>query len=127
MGYRSKAGPKPLSDQQSNASSGWALDDDSDNDFCAEKHGAGLRSVLRRKVPGGSVYRYGQLSGDLYLDLKLYNVADIASIASKGRWEKALVNLKIQVDSNSPEVSHIKNVLKICKEHFTEEGTFYRE
>lgn len=121
MVYRSK-----LSDQQSSGSSGFALDSDSDF-FCAEKHSAGPRSVLTRQVPGGKVCRYGQLSGELFVDLKLYNVADIASITSKDRWEKALVCLKIQVDPNSPEVSYIKKVLKICKEHFTDEGTFYRE
>lgn len=125
MVYRSK--DSSLLDQQSYVSSGWALDDDSEDNFCIEKHSAGLWSLLKRQVPGGKVCRYGQLSGDLYIDLKLYNVADIASIALKDRWEKALINLKIQVDSNSPEVSHIKQVLKICKEHFTEEGKFYRE
>lgn len=125
MVYRSQ--DLSLPDQQSNVSSGWAFDNESDDNFCAEKQAAGLRSVLQRRVPGGKVCRYGQLSGDLFVDLKLYNVADISSIAPINRWEKALVSLKIQVDSNSPEVSYIKNALKICKKHFTEEGTFYHE
>jgi hypothetical protein len=73
------------------------------------------------------VRRTSQLSGDLFLELKLYNVNDIKSVPPKDRWEKALVNLKIQLDSNSPGVFNINKALKLCNEHFTEEGVFYRD
>lgn len=116
----------------SDSASGWIIDSDSEDETFRQRAehksgAAGLQSTLIRSVPGGKVRRVSQLPGDLFLELKLYNVADIKTIAAKDRWEKALVNLKIQVDSNSPEVSIINKALKLCREHFIEEGVFCRD
>lgn len=68
--------------------------------------------------------RTASLTGDLFIELKLYNVTDIQSVPSLARWEKALVNFKCRVDSNSDIVDGINKILKLCKDDFTEEGTF---
>lgn len=84
-----------------------------------------LTSVLIRRVPGGSVRRTASFTGDLFIDLKLYNIEDIQSVPSEARWQKALINLKYRVDSNSDIVDGINKILKVCKDGFTEEGTFF--
>lgn len=84
-----------------------------------------LTSVLIRRVPGGFVRRTAALTGDLFIDLKLYNVGDIQSVPPKDRWEKALVNFKYRVESNSVIVDGINKILRRCKDDFTEEGTFF--
>ncbi|XP_047997338.1 uncharacterized protein LOC125234959 [Leguminivora glycinivorella] len=84
-----------------------------------------LSSVLIRRVPGGYVRRTASLTGDLFIDLKLYNVVDIQNVPSEARWEKALVNFKYRVDSVSDIVDGINKILKRCKDDFTDEGTFF--
>ncbi|XP_047983972.1 uncharacterized protein LOC125224598 [Leguminivora glycinivorella] len=84
-----------------------------------------LSSVLIRRVPGGYVRRTASLTGDLFIDLKLYNVVDIQNVPSEARWEKALVNFKYRVDSVSDIVDRINKILKRCKDDFTDEGTFF--
>ncbi|XP_073950571.1 uncharacterized protein isoform X2 [Choristoneura fumiferana] len=124
---RSRKLTQASKDDPSNGSSGWVICSDSeDESFCAEQKSV-LQSTLIRQVPGGKVRRTSQLSGDLFVELKLYNVADIKSIDPKDRWEKALVNLKIQIDSNSPVVSNINETLKLCREYFIKDGVFYRD
>jgi hypothetical protein len=81
--------------------------------------------MLTRRVPGGYVRRTASLPGDLFIDLKLYNAVDIESVPSQDRWEKALVSFKYRVDSNSNVVNGINKILKLCKDDFTEEGTFF--
>ncbi|XP_047984046.1 uncharacterized protein LOC125224661 [Leguminivora glycinivorella] len=84
-----------------------------------------LSSVLIRRVPGGYVRRTASLTGDLFIDLKLYNVVDIQNVPSEARWEKALVNFKYRVDSVSDIVDGINKILNRCKDDFTDEGTFF--
>lgn len=86
-----------------------------------------LSSVLTRRVPGGRVRRIASLTGDMFLELKLYNVDDIKNVSALDRWEKALISLKFQVDSDSPILDNVNKVLKRCKEEFSAEGTFYAD
>lgn len=109
--------------------SGWKLDYDSDLDVKSQQRNpqGPLTSVLTRRVPDGKVRRSALLSGDLFIELKVYNVDDIKTIAPLDRWEKALVNLKLQVDSDSHEIKEITKLLKKCKERFVGDAVFYAE
>lgn len=107
---------------------GWFSNWGDEEDVEAQRRAStanALTSVLTRRVPGGYVRRAASLPGDLFIELKLFNVDDIQNVSSQTRWEKALINFKYRVDSNSAVVDGINKILKLCKEDFTEEATFF--
>lgn len=103
--------------------SGWGLESDSDEEVAVKKAPA-LQSVLTRRVADGILRRTGNFEGDTFIDLKIYNVKDIINIDPKDRWEKAVVSLKFQAHSDSPELGPLKTVLQYCKGQFRE-GRFF--
>lgn len=102
-----------------------AFDSESEDEtICKE---AQLKSSYSKRVADGVVRRSIQLEGDLYLDLKLYQVADIKKIDPRKRYEKAVLALKFQADFDSPELGVLRQLLKSCKRSFTEEGVFFAD
>lgn len=107
---------------------GWQFDSESEDEVQARQRSSKpklLQSVLTRRVADGSVRRTEQRDGDVFIDLKIYNVRDILSLDPKDRWEQAVVSLKYQADFDAPELAQLKDVVKKCKENFTEEGKFF--
>lgn len=124
---QSKTAPKRKPRQPRSAKSGWSLFSDSEDEV-EHPHRTTesvLPSVLTRRVPDGTVRRTAQLHGDLYIELKLYNTKDIKNVDPLKRWEKALVNLKFQTNNNSSETESITKFIKLCREHFPTDGTFF--
>lgn len=102
-----------------------ALDSESEDDvICKEPQ---LRSSYSKRVADGVVRRSVQLEGDLYLDLKLYQVADIKDVDPRKRYEKAVLALKYQANFDSPQLGLLRQLLKHCKSSFTEEGFFFAD
>lgn len=121
---------KPKAPAANAVASAWSvLTSDSEEEGAIRRaaNSTPLTSVLTRRVPDGVVRRLQNLRGDHFIELKLYKVEDINKVAPLDRWEKAIVNLKLQIDGNAAEVTLINKFLKLCKERFTAEGTFYSD
>lgn len=102
-----------------------ALDSESEDEVICKT--PELRSSYSKRVADGVVRRSIKLEGDLYLDLKLYQVADIKDVEPRKRYEKAVLALKYQADFNSPQLGLLRQLLKRCKTSFTEEGFFFAD
>lgn len=105
---------------------GWSLDLDSDDERRPSSR-SHLVSSLTRRVADGVLRRTIDLKGDSYVELKVYNIKDIEGVDPKNRWERAVVALKYQGDSDSPEFEALKKVVQLCKTKFTAEGTFFAD
>lgn len=78
-------------------------------------------------MPDGVLRRTARLSGSLLVEIRLYDAEQVRGLEGLERCEKALVWLKLQGDSNTPEFVGIKKVINQAKARFTEEGTFYAD
>lgn len=105
-------------------SSGWELSD-SEDEATPPKKAPLLQSALTRRVAGGVLRRCANLEGDVFVEVKIYNTNEILNVPPANRWEKAVVSLKYQGESDSPELAPLKTVLKLCRNRFTQEGTFF--
>lgn len=83
-----------------------------------------LKSVLWRRVAGGLLKRSEDLEGNLFVELRVYNKADIINVKAHQRYWKAAVNLRYQVDDSAPELDALHTFIKLAKAKFTHEGTF---
>lgn len=129
---RKQPAPKTTSSKKDRAAiavkTGWELDSESDDDNATKKHAPpALLSALTRRVVDGVVRRTTNLNGDVFVDLKIYNTRDIVNVEPKDRWERALVSLKYQGEADSPELAHLKKVVKLCKGKFKNEGIFFAD
>lgn len=115
----SKPGPSKLSI--------GSLFGDEDRDLIAEAKSRGLPSVLWRRVPGGLIKRCEDLDGGLFVELRVYNKADIVNVEPRHRYWKAAVNLRYLVDEGEPDVDLLYKFIKVAKAKFTGEGTFTAE
>lgn len=86
-----------------------------------------VSAVYSRRVANGTLRRTAYLDGDLVAEVRLYNEADIRGLEGLERCEKSVVWLRYQGDSSSPEFAALKQFIRMTKEKFTEEGTFYQE
>lgn len=109
--------------------SGWELDSESDeNDNVTRKPATPtLQSVLTRRVADGVLRRTANLTGDVFIEIKVYNSNDILTVPPKDRWERALISLKYQGKSDCLELNQLKQVLNLCKRQFKNEGTFFAD
>lgn len=111
----------------SNASE-WLFDSDSDSEVSRRPHtSAKTTSILTRRVPGGVTRRTAQLDGDLLVELRLYNEKEVQNLSGLDRCERAIVWVRLQGESQSPEFHALKKFIKLTKTKFTEEGTFYKD
>ncbi|XP_063830909.1 uncharacterized protein LOC135080155 [Ostrinia nubilalis] len=107
---------------------GWELELDDEEDVEASRARAApgrLQSVLTRRVADGNLRSTASLPGDLFVELRLYNAKDIRSVAPKDRWEKSVLALKYQTDSDAEEVNLLRQFIKRARAEFVEEGTFF--
>lgn len=107
---------------------GWRMidSDSEDEQTCRTRVGV-LRSSYSKRVADGVVRRSAQLSGDLYIDLRVYQVDDIKSVDLKKRYEKAALHLNYQTEHDAPEVDILTKFLKRCKTQFREDGWFFAD
>lgn len=118
----------PTAPAAAKKSGGWHLDSDSDDEAAARPRATEdnrLQSVLSRRVADGVLRRAAYLEGNVFIEIKIYNVADIVGVDPKDRWEKAVLNLKYQGDSDAPEQASLKEVVKLCRKQFLDEGKFF--
>ncbi|XP_049704256.2 uncharacterized protein LOC126056173 [Helicoverpa armigera] len=60
-----------------------------------------LGSSLVSRVANGKVRRTADLTGDFYVEVKVYHKAEAASTPREDRWKKASVALKVQINRDS--------------------------
>lgn len=86
-----------------------------------------LRSHITRRVADGVLRREGELSGDTYIELRVYNTKDILGVSGwKERLEKASLALQYQADAEASEIIHLKSFIKVVKEKLSvQEGKFF--
>lgn len=114
--------PKPSKFQLCNL-----FGDDEDAAVIAEAKNNALKSVLWRRVANGLLKRSEDLEGNLFVELRVYNKADIIDVDPRQRYWKAAVNLRYQVDESEPELQALQKFIKLAKTKFTHEGTFCME
>ncbi|XP_049874674.1 uncharacterized protein LOC126382162 isoform X1 [Pectinophora gossypiella] len=108
--------------------SGWCLESDSDDDVARYKNATEqIKSAFTKRVADGVVRRTADLTGDLFVELRLYNIKDIRKVQPKDRWEKATLSLKYQADNDAPELVPLREFVRCCKKQFTEEGVFFAD
>lgn len=104
----------------------WQFDSDSDDEAVVRQApDQRLQSVLTRRVADGVVRRTANLDGDIFVDIKIYQVPDILNIDPKDRWEHAILSLKYQGQSDAIELAPLKDVIKRCRGQFKTEGKFF--
>lgn len=108
---------------------GWDLEFNDDEEIAASRARAApsLQSVLTRRVADGNLRRTADLVGDLFVELRLYNTKDIRSVAPRDRWEKSVLSLKYQTDSDSDELDLLRQFIRRVRAEFVEEGTFFAD
>lgn len=85
-----------------------------------------LTSSLLNKVATGAVRRVAELCGDYYIELRVYPTRDVVAVKSEERWKKALLTLKAQVNTDSPEWNDLQKFIRSAKEMFSDsEPIFY--
>lgn len=78
-------------------------------------------------MPGGVTRRTTQLDGDLLAEVRLYNAEEVRNLTGFERCEKAVIWVRLQGETDSPEFNLLKEFTKIAKTKFTEEGVFYSD
>lgn len=86
-----------------------------------------LTSSLTRRVADGTLRQVAELSGEFFVELKIYNTADICDVDPRQRWEKAVATLRMQLTPDSPEWDITKKLFAKGKNKFEEEATFYAD
>lgn len=94
----------------------------------SSKRAAQLDSTFTQKVANGNLRRSLPCSGEFYLELRLYNTSEIATVAPAERWKKAVTALKTQIEVESPTWGHLhKLITNIDKQFMEVEPTFYSD
>lgn len=117
---RGSKSAKAAADAQS-----WLYSDDEDDYVQVRSKKEQPSCVFSRRVAGGSVRRRANLSGDLLAELRIYNPEEVRNLEGYERCDKAVIWLRYQGDSSSPELVTLKKFVKLAKTKFTEEGTFF--
>ncbi|XP_049871199.1 uncharacterized protein LOC126370404 [Pectinophora gossypiella] len=103
------------------------IDSESEDEEVIKRSKNALQSSYSKRVADGTVRRTAKLNGDLFVELKLYQVADIRHVDVRKRYEKAVLSLKYQADHNAPELQLLQQFLKKCKPKFGTEGYFFAD
>ncbi|KAL4710107.1 hypothetical protein ACJJTC_016509 [Scirpophaga incertulas] len=91
----------------------------------ARKPGNVLQSVLTRRVADGCLRRTAKLSGDLFVELRLYNTKEIKCVEPRDRWQQSVLSLKYQTDSGADELDFLRQFIQRARGKFLKEGTFF--
>lgn len=87
---------------------------------------ADFGSSLISRVANGKVRRTADVSGDFYVEVKVYNKAEVASTPKEERWKKASVALKVQLNRNTPQWDGLQVFMRRTHEFFdNSEPVFY--
>ncbi|KAI8426935.1 hypothetical protein MSG28_014605 [Choristoneura fumiferana] len=71
-----------------------------------------LESSITSRVPNGTTKRACTLNGDYFLELRVYNTADISGVLIQKRWKKAFVTLRAQIVDESDEWEALQTFIK---------------
>ncbi|RVE42695.1 hypothetical protein evm_012662 [Chilo suppressalis] len=126
-----KAVERPSVEKRTRPAAGWKLDfDDEAEEIEASrvrKPANRFQSVLTRRVADGCLRRTASLPGDLFVELRLYNTKDIKCVDPKDRWQRAVLSLKYQTDSEADELELLRQFIKRARREFVEDGTFFAD
>lgn len=87
-----------------------------------------LGSSLVARVDNGKVRRQAVLSGEFYVDIKVYAKSDVISIPREDRWRKALVALKVQLDRGSVQWNALQKFMQRAHDLFNNtEPTYFSD
>lgn len=87
-----------------------------------------LESVLWSRVASGSLRRQLPLSGEFYVELRVYNTTDAETQKADERWKKALVTLKVQLNDDSEQWAALQSFVQSSSSIFEEvEHTYYSD
>lgn len=84
-----------------------------------------LTSSFERRVADGILKRTTTLPGSVFVELRVYNTADIIGLDIKERWKKSTLMLKHQTSHDAPETELLKKYVNCVKAQFEGEGKFY--
>ncbi|KAL0811345.1 hypothetical protein ABMA28_009755, partial [Loxostege sticticalis] len=88
-----------------------------------------LWSSLSRRVAGG-ISRQGtlQADGDVYIDLRVFDVAEISGVNPRERFDKWNGCLRVRLNHDEPLWAGIKKIFKDSRKLFNNiEPTFYAD
>lgn len=72
--------------------------------------------------------RTADVTGDFYVEVKVYNKAEVASTLREDRWKKASVALKVQLNRNTPQWDGLQVFMRRTHELFdNSEPVFYSD
>lgn len=72
--------------------------------------------------------RTADLTGDFYVDVKVYHKGEAASTRREERWKKAAVALKVQLNKDSPPWEALQTFMHRAHELFdSSEPVFYSD
>lgn len=85
-----------------------------------------LPSVLTSRVANGSVIRRKLITGEFYVEVKLYKTSDAISTQPQDRWQKALNSVKIQINPGGGEWKQLQGFFKAVRNELDDtESVFY--
>ncbi|XP_047984078.1 uncharacterized protein LOC125240784 isoform X1 [Leguminivora glycinivorella] len=85
-----------------------------------------LRSSITQRVADGLTRRAADLEGEFFLELRVYNTADIRSELAEHKWKKALLAVKAQINNDTPQWEYLQKLTKHLRTLFDDaEVTFF--
>lgn len=84
-----------------------------------------LGSSITQRVADGITRRAVNLEGAFYLELRVYNTDDIRSELKEDRWKKALLAVKAQIDTDTPQWEYLQKLSKHLKTLFDDADVKY--
>lgn len=70
------------------------------------------------RVATGNQRRVTDLTGEYYIDLKVYNTSDAVGSKPEERWKKALIRLKFLTNDGSPQWEYVDKLVRSAHELF---------
>lgn len=87
--------------------------------------GQAAASVLYNRVANGQTRRTAQIDGSFYIELKVYNSADVNE-GGDDLWKKTLLWLKVRTDDDTPQWDRLQKFVRATSSLFDQsEATFY--
>ncbi|KAI8428758.1 hypothetical protein MSG28_007439 [Choristoneura fumiferana] len=84
-----------------------------------------LGSSITQRVADGITRRAVDLEGAFFLELRVYNTDDIRSELKEEKWKKALLAVKAQIDTDTPQWEYLQKLSKHLKTLFDDADVKY--
>lgn len=81
-------------------------------------------SVLYNRVANGQTRRTAHLDGSFYIELKVFNSADVDA-GGDDLWKKSLLWLKLRTNDDTPHWDRVQKFVRQASSLFESEATFY--